>query len=256
MAAAAIGGDCERSHHSGQARHRRRPVLGPLAGRRATGDRASGHDDRPVRRGRRSRIGLARLDDLRLGDLAITDVPVSVNSFDQAVIGIGLLRQFRPTIDYPDGKLILARRGGAEEPNGGFPFWLVHTHLLVAAGSLNGVPLNFLVDSGLEVENGACFAAPESTLEKLSISNPTRVRTEGHSGAGTTHLRLGEFPIASISLGPALRRHEAGLTGVFPQQLTRTLPPGIRLHGLISHHFLRHYRWTIDFDRMRMELAS
>lgn len=205
--------------------------------------------------GRRSRTGFGRLEQLQLGHLVIADVPISINNFDHPVIGTGLLRQFRPTLDYPGGTLVLNPRVG-RGVSSGIPFWLVHTHLMVARGSLDGTRLNFLVDSGLEVDNGASFAAPESTLEQAGISIPGRKPTEGSSGAGVTSLRMGEFPIASIGLGGTLRHRERGLTGVFPRQLTRPLPPGIPLHGIISHNFLRHYRWTIDFDQMLMELAS
>jgi hypothetical protein len=202
--------------------------------------------------GKRARTGFARLDDLELGGITVANVPVSLNNVDCPVIGTGLLRQFLPTIDYPDGRLTLRQKGTTD---GGFPFWLISTHLLVAAGSLNGLPAWFLVDSGLEVDNGSCLAAPESTLTIAGIPIPDRKPVEGISGAGKSRLRLGEFPIAEIALGFTSREGELGVTGIFPRQLTRPLTLGMRLHGLISHNYLKHYRWTIDFDRMRMVLS-
>jgi hypothetical protein len=41
-----------------------------------------------------------------------------------------------------------------------------------------------------------------------------------------------------------------GIHGVFPPQLAAAA--GFPVHGLVSHGFLRHYRWTIDFTRMTM----
>jgi hypothetical protein len=43
------------------------------------------------------------------------------------------------------------------------------------------------------------------------------------------------------------------LPGVFPPQLATAA--GFSIHGLVSHGFLRRYRWTIDFTRMTMRFA-
>ena len=42
-----------------------------------------------------------------------------------------------------------------------------------------------------------------------------------------------------------------GLYGAFPAELGEAAT-GFPIAGLVSHHFLRRYRWTIDFARMTM----
>ena len=205
--------------------------------------------------GRRAITAFGILPRLDLGSVTIESVPVSINSFEHPILGTGLLRQFRPTIDYPSERLLLEPRKHGEGTDG-FPFLIAGTHLLIARGAVNGIAMQFLVDSGLEVTDGGCFLAPESTLRVAGIDVPETRRVEGGSGAGTSTLDIGEFPVDELTLGTATRRDVTGLTGIFPKQLARPSTIGFPLGGLVSHHFLRHYRWTLDFDGMRMRLAD
>ena len=204
---------------------------------------------------RRARIAYGILDQLDLGHATIENVPISINSFNDAVIGTGLLRQFLPTLDYKSRHLVLLPRSRRLNP-AGFPFLLAGTHLLISAGMLNEHAMTFLVDSGLEVTNEAAFLAPESRLRTAGIRVPKTSRIKGNSGAGQTKLNIGEFAIHHLGLGSASREHMVGLTGIFPKQLARPGAIGFPIDGLVSHNFLRHYRWTIDFDQMGMTLAS
>ncbi|MDJ0954694.1 MAG: aspartyl protease family protein [Acidimicrobiia bacterium] len=205
--------------------------------------------------GRRAKIGYGIAPRLELGGAAIEQVPVSINSFAHPVIGTGLLRQFRATLDFPESRLVLRLR--TDDPiSGGFPFVLAGTHFLVARGAVTGWPTYLLVDSGLEATTGAGFVAPDSTLHAAGIEIPAARPVEGMSGAGQTKLAVGEFSVPALSLGNRTRSDVPGLTGIFPRQLARKRTLGFPIGGLVSHNFLRHYRWTLDFDRMRMHLAA
>ncbi|MDJ0925204.1 MAG: retropepsin-like aspartic protease [Acidimicrobiia bacterium] len=207
--------------------------------------------------GQGATVGWARLGRLGLGGIALREVPISLNSFSHPVVGTGLLRQFNATLDYPGSRLVLTRPGGASLPGERFPFLLVHTHLLIACGALNGVgPMHFLVDSGLEADNGAAFAAPDHTLRRAGIPLPASQTTEGFSGVGRTRLDIGFFDIDTLSLGGTTRHRLTGMTGVFPKQLAAKTVAGFPLDGLVSHNFLRHYRWTLDFTAMEMSLEG
>lgn len=208
--------------------------------------------------GSRARVGWGRADRLDLGDVVLHNVPVSINTLPHAAIGTGLLRQFLTTIDYPAAKLILRPRG-VEQHNRGtsVPFLMAQTHLLIAPGHLDGkAGMQFLVDSGLELDNGGAFLAPDATLASIGLSLPTRYRRSGRSGAGEIQLDIGEFSIRSLALGSVVRHDLVGVTGIFPPQLAKPGVAGFPLHGLVSHNFLRRYRWTIDFDLMAMRLEA
>ncbi len=205
--------------------------------------------------GHRARTAHGILDRLGLGRVVVGNVPISINAIDHPVVGTGLLRQFAPTFDFPGGKLVLAPRSQPNE-TAVFPFLLAGTHLLIAAGELNGMLMRFLIDSGLEISNGGGFLAPESSLRTVGIEIPKTTPIEGISGAGATKLKMGRFSVRQLGLGHASRGNQVGLTGIFPKQLTRPSTLGFPIDGLVSHNFLRHYRWTIDFDLMGMTLAT
>ena len=167
---------------------------------------------------------------------------------EQPVIGTSFLGRFMPTLDYPAARLVLRHRDAEPEDGVGVPFRIAATHLLLVDGDLNGVPMTFLVDSGLRDEQGAAFAAPAATLAAAGIAVPATVPERGNSGAGAVTLELGRFPIPRLAVGPLVQEDVVGLYGAFP--------PGLgRIDGLVSHGFLRHYRWTIDVTRMTMRFG-
>ena len=187
-----------------------------------------------------------RVEEVRLGPVTVRAVPVMTGGFERPVIGTSFLSRFLPTLDYPGGRLVLRPRGA--EPGDGVPFEIASTHLLLAGGALNDVPMTFLVDSGLCDEHGAAFTAPAATLAAAGIPLPETAPERGGSGAGEVTLELGRFPIERLALGPLVQHDLLGLYGAFPAGLDG-------IDGLISHHFLRRYRWTLDFTRMTMRFA-
>ncbi len=195
-----------------------------------------------------------RVESVRLGPVTVGAVPVMTAGLARPVIGTGFLSRFLPTLDYPTGRLVL-RPCDAEPPAGTeVPFTIAATHLLVVRGSLAGRDgLTFVVDSGLEDEPGAAFTAPAATLAAAGIPVPETAPESGNSGAGDTTLDVGRFAIARLAAGAVEQDELVGIFGVFPPQLATAA--GFPIHGLVSHGFLRRYRWTIDFTRMTMRFA-
>jgi hypothetical protein len=221
--------------------------------------------------GQEAEVGFAKARSLSMGGVTLHSVPISVLptrrlSFGEheigGIVGTSLLKQFLPTIDYPNSRLILRERpdDGASvsrEEVGGrveydIPFYLQGTHFLLAHGSLNGYDdLVFHVDSGLAGE--PAFGAPLETLQYVGIPVPDVAVQEGTVGGGSGGFALGTFPIETLGLGPLVQQDLVGSYGGLPPGSYRRL--GFILDGLISHNFLRQYAWTIDFSRMRMVFA-
>ncbi len=202
--------------------------------------------------GARAEMTYGRVDVVRVGPLTVEGVPVAVVSLEQPVLGTGFLRQFCPTVDCSRGLLTL-RPPGSDLPAGvvRVPFALAATHLILVRGSLNDIgPLTFFLDSGLEDEGGASFAAPRATLEEAGIALPELTEVIGESGAGGLSERFGRFPIGRLAVGPRTQENATGLYGIVPEQWEEV--GGISLHGLVSHGFLRRYAWTLDFERMEL----
>ncbi len=189
-----------------------------------------------------------RVEEVRLGPVTVSAVPVMTAGFERPVIGTGFLSRFLPTIDYPGGRLVLRPRDGEPGEGIGVPFRIAATHLMLVDGVLNDAPMTFLVDSGLRDEQGSAFTAPAATLAAAGIALPATAPERSSTGAGDVTLELGHFPIARLAVGSLVQEDLVGLYGAFP--------PGLEgIDGLVSHGFLRRYRWTIDFTRMTMRFA-
>ena len=199
-------------------------------------------------------MSYGKASEVAIGGLTVRDVPVSISGLHQPVIGTGFLRQFLPTIDYPGRRLVLRPRGDTLEPTitSGIevPFALALVHLLIASGRLDELPATFVVDSGLEDDGGGAFTGSAETLAAAGIPLPETSPRTGESGAGDVTLELGHFPIRLLALGDVRKEGTRGLYGAFPAEWNEIAE--FRVHGIVSHHFLRDYAWTIDFARMTM----
>jgi hypothetical protein len=198
-------------------------------------------------------MGYARAGEIAIGGVTVRDVPVSISGLRQPVIGTGFLRQFLPTIDYPGRRLVLRPRESAPGPGIEVPFALALVHLLIASGQLNDLPATFIVDSGIEDDGGGAFTGSAETLAAAGIRPPETSPQTGESGAGDVTLELGHFPIRLLALGDVRKEHTQGLYGAFPAEWNEVAE--FRVHGIVSHGFLRDYAWTIDFARMTMTFA-
>lgn len=199
-------------------------------------------------------MGYAKVSEIAIGGLTVRDVPVSISRLRQPVIGTGFLRQFLPTIDYPGRRLVLRPRRDTLEPTiaSGIevPFALALVHLLIASGQLDDLPATMIVDSGIEDDGGGAFTGSAETLAAAGIPLPETSPQAGESGAGNVTLELGHFPIRLLALGDVRKEQTRGLYGAFPAEWNEIAE--FRVHGIVSHHFLRDYAWTIDFARMTM----
>lgn len=210
-----------------------------------------------------------KIDSLILGDFELENIPVhvmNVRRFSgpifkgkqvEGIIGTVFLYHFLPTIDYPQGELILRQKTkenwqllekqiGQEKPII-IPFWLALDHYILAWGKVNQTQeMLFLVDTGLA---GGGFTCPESTLREAQIDLMEEKATEGLGGGGK--VKVIPFMIDELSLGEAKEKNIIGVfIGAFPLEKAF----GFRIGGLISHGFFRHYSLTLDFRQMRLIL--
>ena len=195
-------------------------------------------------------MGYARAEEVSIGGLTVRDVPVSISGLHTLVIGTGFLRQFLSTLDYPGRRLVLRSRESAPEPGIQVPFALALVHLLIGSGQIDDLPATFIVDSGLEDDGGGALTCSAETLAAAGIPLPETAPQVGESGAGDVTLELGHFPIRLLALGDVRKEPARGLYGAFPAEWNEVAE--FRVHGIVSHHFLRDYAWTIDFARMTM----
>ena len=203
---------------------------------------------------------------LEIGPVRLTNVPVAILDGLPAeqiaakfgvelgpIIGTNILQRFLTTIDGPKGRLILSLRGDAQARAGHLArieaaakarhetsFGLWDSHLMIAQGRAGAVaPVNFFVDSGLVVVNvdqgQAALLASESVLASWQLQKPEAGHfavLPGALGIGGASLeRMTAFPI------PDAKWREFGDWG------------GVRVDALASWGFLKHFAWTIDFDR-------
>lgn len=196
-----------------------------------------------------------RVEHVTLGEIEVGRVPVSVlptRRFSpvtggrfriDGIIGTNLLAQFRSTLDYPAERLVLERHGEEASLDGvQVPFITIGSHVILADGSLNGVePLKFFVDSGL---GGGAFTCPERTLKAAGIPVPKTAYRGDSVGGGGGPVPTGVFQIDELGLGPLRQQN---LTGIYFERVADAPEP--EWDGIISHGFLRKYRWTIDFAR-------
>jgi hypothetical protein len=194
-------------------------------------------------------LGLASFS---VGRLHATNVPVYVieslatpNAQDLAIFGTTLLSNFLTTIDFPRRRLILSARDdpaarqrhlseiASFETSMRFYMWF--DHFMFAKGSLDeNSNLNFFVDSGLAaVRSGrqAALYTSTATLQALGYS-------QGDLARPVIELR-GAIGLGDLHQDRPLIQHS--------DHYQPTSFGGIAVHGLISHAFLEHYVWTIDF---------
>ena len=195
-------------------------------------------------------MGYGRLSEVAIAGVTVRDVPVSISGLHQPVIGTGFLRQFLPTLDYPGRRLLLRPRESAPGPGVQVAFALALVHLLIVSGRLNDLEATFVVDSGLEDEVGGAFTCSAETLDAADIALPETSPRTGESGAGDVTLELGHFPIRRLAAGDLAKEDTRGLYGAFPAEWNEIAE--FRVHGIVSHGFLRDHAWTIDFARMAM----
>lgn len=227
--------------------------------------------------GNTAEISFGRADSLRIGDVNIQNIPVMLGSFEgfantfkdsasdvHGIIGTNVLQQFVATMDYPSGQLILRPRSetGHQRVNEmltndtvleEMPFTLALTHNMFAKGSINQKSgLNFFVDSGLALPKSA-MTLPKETMDLLGIPIPKLTPAlKGVGGMGGSDYEEGSFDLSEYGLGNLQLKNGIGdfTTGETVPYYDEAF--GFFQDGLISHNYLKNYKWTIDFDSMKM----
>jgi hypothetical protein len=195
-------------------------------------------------------LGAARLRNVPVhvhadGTLPIDTVAKAFGADVGLLIGTGVFERFLTTIDAPGGRLVLSRRGDAAQlarwtgRAHDVPFLLLGSHIMVARGRVGERPVNFFVDSGLAVFNHeqgqAGLLLPRRTLEAWNLRAPS-----GHAFAAIP---------SPVGVGSAVRERLTAF--VVSNRTWRQFGTwnGLDVTALLSHAFLKHFAWTLDFDR-------
>jgi hypothetical protein len=202
------------------------------------------------------RIGSVTLHNVQCSALPTRPIPFFGDKRVDGIIGTIFLSQFLSTIDYPNARLVLRPRSASPAfeqslPAGAttVPFWYVPDHFLLARGSVNALNNQlFLVDSGLA---GGGFGPSQKTVEDANIGLDEMRTGTGVGGGGA--VTVIPFTLDRLCLGTACRANVRGL--YTPQGSPLDIFP-FKVAGIISHQFLEHFAWTIDFDAMRMVLQG
>ncbi len=202
------------------------------------------------------RIGSLTLHKIAAGVLPTRPLPFFGSKRVDGVIGTIFLSQFLSTVDYPHAQLILRPRSNSaafERSLGAsavaIPFWYVPDHFLLARGSVNALDNQLLlIDSGLA---GGGFMPSQETVGAANIGLDQARAGQGIGGGGAVLVipfTLDRLCLASVCQADIPGRYtpQGGPFGIFP----------FKVAGIVSHEFLKHYAWSIDFDAMRMVLQG
>jgi len=214
----------------------------------------------PTRRGMLKR--------LTLGGATAYDVPVHVFPTHAAalftgvridgVVGTTYFERFLATIDYPRNRLVLRRRSADESAafesrvtalgDATVPCYLFGDHFVVAPAQVNGAGGLFLFDSGLA---GGGLMPSSALLQAAGIKIDQARATTGYGGGGA--ISAIPFVADRVTVGTATQRNVPGI--YTPQGSPFTLFPFV-VWGAISHEFLKHYAFTVDFEAMKIVLEA
>jgi tetratricopeptide (TPR) repeat protein len=226
--------------------------------------------------GKTAETHYSRLQTLGLGEVTLHDVPIDIAEFPESwvftdettgekidvdgILSTGVFHQFLTTLDYPERQLILMPRNKesqnkvAESGGTHIPFILEGTHFMIVKGAVNGKKdMTFFLDSGLDDPDAAILLQKEAlNYAGVKLQDGDHyIPDDDKGGLGGGGFAITRLPIDSISVGALNQQNSTGLYGVLPEELYFT-ESGMILDGFISHQFLKHYKWTIDFDAMVM----
>jgi hypothetical protein len=199
-------------------------------------------------------MSLGVADSMRLGDAMLQNVPVTVLASltgpqDFVIFGTNILQPFLSTLDYPNNRLILSPRADAESarahmamlpnPRHEVPFYMWSDHYMIAPGSVGDRPAWFFVDSGL------VLIQPWQGSQKQVALSASKAQYQS-LGLDAAHIQSPPFAFpAAIGLaGLPQQGHIGTVSNACPTELG-----GVKIDGLLSHAYLKHYAWTLDFDR-------
>jgi tetratricopeptide (TPR) repeat protein len=193
-----------------------------------------------------------QLDQLTIGDLSVSNVPVAMvpdeemasvvgNSAD-GILGVRAFADRQLTVDSPARVLQLVEPGRRckkqlEANRVGTPvrFWLHETHYIYVIGQMNGAEGVYMLSTGMQ---GADLSANEIAY--------------AHAGVGAPPIRPNSVPLVHIE------RFELGdysltdLGGAFGVVTNNATSDRFRLDGMLGLEVLGRGRWTLDFEEQRL----
>lgn len=203
-------------------------------------------------------VGTARAYDVAAAVLPTRGMAMGAGVRIDGILGTGFFERFLATIDYPHARLVLRPRDAAtsqrfESDAQRFgativPCWLVGDHFVFARARVNDAPDGlFLFDSGLA---GGGLMPSASLVAAAHITLDTAHASTGVGGAGAVSF----VPLVaqSIAVGNAIQHDVPG--AYTPQGSPLSVFP-FAVQGAISHLFLKHYAYTVDFTAMQLVLA-
>jgi hypothetical protein len=202
----------------------------------------------------RLELGGLRIEDLPAGVIGLRKWMLQVNPQSEPVVGIiglGLLRNFTPTIDYRAQTLEL-RRPGQPYPVGPnalrVPFEIWGEAELTVYGSLNGGRRMAMVfQSGV---GGCGVAAPTEVLAEVGVKPGKLARAMKGAGSVLQGRAWTSVSVPNVAVGPLVREKVAGWSGALdPAELWKH---GVRRDAILSHDFFRGQRVTIDWERREL----
>ena len=207
---------------------------------------------------RETTVSMGIIGSMRLGDAVLANVPVAVlpaltgvaqgqKIEDMIILGTGILRQFLSTWDNREDRLILSPRSEPASreahlrmlPPGGreMEFFLHGDHYLLANGSLGGRSVVFFVDTGLVAID------PRGRQASLGMTAGALAAWGIDEKQATDGFVDFEDP---ITLGPVSRAGGAiKVMGPKHDRVWNDMP----VEALLSFGFMKHFIWTLDFDR-------
>ena len=147
-----------------------------------------------------------------------------------------------------------SQREVAEGGGINIPFILEGTHFMIVKGAVNGKEgMTFFLDSGLDDPDASILLQKEAlNYAGVKLQDGERyILDDDKGGLGGGGFAVTRLSIDSVSVGALNQKGLIGLYGLLPEALYFT-ESGMILDGFISHQFLKHYKWTIDFDSMLM----
>lgn len=216
--------------------------------------------------GLQARVWQSVAETVEVGGFTVRNVPVTVNERKaqlpgfarpvSGIVGTAFLYRFLFTLDYPGGRLLLARHAAdgtrdAPAPESGrtfrVPFWLCGDHVLMAWGGVNETPCFLFLDSGMA---GGGFSVSERVLAEARIALPETAGA-GMGGGGAVQVKRIR---ADLSLGGAREKGVDGFYGVMAPAMEDAL--GFRIDGILSHGFFRSYACTFDVRTMTLTMTK
>jgi hypothetical protein len=199
-------------------------------------------------------IGGVRLENVPGGVHDLGKWTLQLNPYGErvaGVIGIGVLRQFTPTLDYERNRLLLLPGGTAPASGPGasrVPFEIWGENELMVYGTIaGGRRMAMAVQTGIP-ECG--IAAPAEVFEELGLKPGGVAKMMKSVGALFTGRAWTEVAAPSVAVGPILKNSVSGWSGAMDSgEMWRH---GVRRDAILSSDFFRGRAVTVDWARQEL----